>query len=99
MGDQRRGETGGEGQHGVEDVAVDQPDRQSVRRPVGEPADEHAGDRILGEDLLQHPVDATDVGTEARTDQVPGRRGRLRRHEQQALLVGDRQHQLQCLPW
>ncbi|WP_406567772.1 hypothetical protein [Actinoallomurus soli] len=95
--DQRGREPGGEGDHGVEQVAVGQSDRQGVRGAVGEPADDHAFDRVGVEDLLQHPVQPQHVGPESVDDQVPGVRGGLGRHEQEPVLVRGGQQQVQAL--
>ena len=91
-------EPGGEGQHGREDVAVGQPDRQGVGRAVGhaahgQPGQVHVEVGAVG-DFPEHPVEEPDVGAEpAGGDQVPGRRqAGVGRHQHHAVPVGGGEH-------
>ena len=95
----RCGEAGRVGENALEQVAVDQAQRQRVGGAVGEAADRHPGwiDRPAGEDLGQHAIDRLHVRTVGAQDHVPGSAVRIRCCQQPSVLLRDRaqeRHQL-----
>jgi hypothetical protein len=80
-----------EGEDVAEQLAVRDPDRERVGRPVREAPDRDAGgiDRVAPEHEGERPVQEGHVGAEAAEDHVPGAPARIRRQDEDAPRLRD----------